>query len=66
MYVFFRIARLQSKCLNYYKLGVTYAIFDILKKTDWMKFRTSADKICCMLTILLCILWKYSGPNLEI
>ena len=50
---------MQSESLYFYKICVTYAIFDILKEADWMLFQASADKFCYVPTILLYISWKY-------
>ena len=46
------------KVFNFYKIWVTYTIFDILKEADWMLFQASANNFCYVLTILLYRLWK--------
>ena len=47
------------KVFTFFKIGVTYAIFYILKEADWMLFQTSPDNFCYVPTILLYIPWKY-------
>ena len=46
------------KVFSFYKIWVTYAIFDILKEADWMLFQASANNFCYVPTILLYRLWK--------
>ena len=38
-------------------MGVTYAIFDILKEADWKLFQASGDKIA-MCWLLSCIFYE--------
>ena len=49
----------KSLFLYFYKIGVTYPIFDILKEANWMLFQASADNFCYVSTILLYVSWKY-------
>ena len=40
-------------------MGVTYAIFDILKEANWMLFQAIQAIQECYSTIVFYILWKY-------
>ena len=53
------ISFVSNLSLYFNEIGVTYAIFDILKEADWMLFQTSADKFSYVTNILLYMLWEY-------